>query len=102
MKYVNLTGHEVHNLNSGLKLPAGEALRIDYKSTKTLIDGQMVHETKIVGINLPDPEDNTIYIVSALALGFVPNHRKDVWCPKQVVRKNGKIIGCKDFRRKED
>lgn len=102
MQFVNLTGHEVYNLSSGLRLPAGDKLRVLTSTTKQLIAGQVVHETHIVEGELPEPKEDTIYIISALAMAIVPSDRKDVWCPKRVIRDNsGNIIGCKDFRRKE-
>ena len=48
---------------------------------------------------LPEPEEDTIYIVSALVAQRVPE-RGDVFIPNESVRdENGRIIGCKSLAR---
>jgi len=66
------------------------------------------HEIKIVGEDgdvegLPEPQSNTVYIVSTLVAQAVP-HRDDIIAPdtspQGVVRDSeGKIIGVKRFQR---
>jgi hypothetical protein len=49
--------------------------------------------------NLPVGDGETIYIVSALVAGRVPN-RTDVFIPNESVRdEKGRIIGCRSFGR---
>ena len=44
--------------------------------------------------NLPEPEKDTIYVVSSLVAGRVPD-RKDVFIPNESIRDDkGRIIGC--------
>ncbi len=49
--------------------------------------------------NLPDPKDNTVYILSSLVAKAV-NDRDDVFIPNESVRdEKGRIIGCKSLGR---
>ncbi len=103
MRYRNLTGHEVHELDSKIKLPPEDlVIRAKCKSSYyTNEDGIQCHRTIVTKLSapLPEQEDGVIYIVSALALNGVPKHRDDVVAPKQVERdSNGRIIGCRGFR----
>ena len=102
MTYINLTDHEVYELDSGLRLkPAVKAIRAQCATTRTRQDGITFHSSGVVSLSspLPAPAPDTIYVVSALALNGVPADRKDVVAPKQVVRDtNGTIIGCRGFR----
>lgn len=102
MTYVNLTDHEIYELDSGLRLaPADKAIRAQCRTARTVRDGITYHSSDVVRLSspLPDPQPDTVYIISALALNGVPAHRTDVVAPKQVVRdSNGTIIGCRGFR----
>lgn len=50
-------------------------------------------------VGLPQPKENTIYIVSTLVAQACPD-RDDLFIPNEIVRDtNGKIIGCKSFGR---
>jgi hypothetical protein len=104
MNYINLTDHEIHELDSGLRLaPATTAIRAQCRTTRTVRDGITYHSSDVVRLSspLPDPQPDTIYVISALALNGVPADRKDIVAPKQVVRSSeGKIIGCRGFRTK--
>jgi len=44
--------------------------------------------------HLPDPVDNTIYVVSSIAAMAVPE-REDVFVPTQMVYQEGKLVGCR-------
>ena len=101
MNYINLTGHEVYNLTSGLRLPPQGCLRGRTRTKRVTIDGQPVKQTQLIELDLPEPQDDTIFIVSALSMNAVPSHRKDVWCPDEVVREKGVVVGCRAFRMKE-
>lgn len=103
MRYRNLTGHEVHELDSGIKLPPEDlVIRAKCKTSSYINeDGIQCHRTIVAKLSAPLPpqEDGVIYIVSALALNGVPPSRTDVVAPKQVERNsNGQIIGCRGFR----
>jgi len=48
---------------------------------------------------LPEPQEGTIYIVSALVAGAV-KHRDDLVIPNDTIRDDqGRIIGCKNLAR---
>ena len=48
---------------------------------------------------LPEPQENTLYIVSALVAGACKN-RNDLVIPNDIVRdETGRIIGCKNLAR---
>ena len=47
--------------------------------------------------DMPEPQENTIYIVSALLAGQL-KHRSDVVIPNDTIRNDkGQIIGCRGF-----
>lgn len=105
MLFINLTGHEVHELTANIVIPASKEVFRANCSTQQVdtINGIPVFTTVLTKSNipLPQPMEGVVYIVSALALNAVPEGRTDVVCPKQVVRdSNGNIIGCKAFRRR--
>ena len=104
MTYINLTDHEVYELDSGLRLArAVKAIRAQCRTTRTVRDGITYHSSDVVSLSapLPDPQPDTVYIISALALNGVPADRKDIVAPKQVVRSpDGIILGCRGFRTK--
>lgn len=105
MNYINFTGHPIHELDSDIRIPPSElVIRAKCQSEKYRNpDGITCHRsiTTRLSAELPEPQENTIYIVSALALNGVPDHRTDVVAPKQVERdSNGTIIGCRGFRHK--
>ena len=103
MTYINLTGHEVHELDSNIHIePSDTVIRVQCHTTKYVNEDGITchksHVTRLVG-TLPPQKDGVIYIVSALALNGIPAHRTDVVAPKQVVRSaSGQIIGCRGFR----
>jgi hypothetical protein len=47
--------------------------------------------------NLPDPQPNTLFIVSAMVMNACPN-RTDLVCPNESVRDSeGRITGCQSL-----
>ena len=100
MAFVNLTSHGIHDLDSGLKLPAGTELRTrNVRSVVRIVDNVKVFRTSIeLRDALPEAKPDTIYIVSALALNVIPEERVDFVCPGNVVREDNKVIGCRGFR----
>ena len=99
---INLTGHEIHELETGIIIPPSKhQLRTSCITTELApINGIRTYrsEEHILNSKLPKPVVGVVYIISALAMNAIPADRTDFVCPKQVVRKNGKIIGCKGFR----
>lgn len=108
MKIINLTPHEL-NLIIGDKeiriLPSGIIARCEV--TRQQIDSIIVDSVEIPinkavfgkVENLPEPQDNTIYVVSSLVAQAVP-HRNDVFVPDDTVRDDqGRIIGARALAR---
>ena len=103
-KFVNLTPHDVTIVNDSGEVIAtikasGKIARIETKTVKTEeINGIPVTRTefgKLAG--LPEPEDNTVFIVSSL-VAQACKEREDVYIPNEPVRdEHGNIIGCKSL-----
>lgn len=94
INFVSSEGHPIMDIE-----PAGAIARVSVKTeTVGKIDGIPVTKS-VYGevVDLPKPEDGTIYIVSSLVAGRVPE-REDVFIPSESVRdENGRIIGCKSI-----
>lgn len=103
MTFINLTPHEIHEVDSDLVIPPAPIAARVFQCSKPIqvINGITIFRSEFQGAiqNLPNPRPNTIYIVSALALNAVPSYRTDVVAPGNAVRDNdGKVIGCSGFR----
>ena len=106
IKFVNLTPHSITFITEeGNRViePSGTVARL---TTETIINGYIggipVTITKygeIEGLPDPDPNCETIYIVSSLVAGRC-HDRDDVYIPNESVRDSeGRIIGCKSLGR---
>lgn len=106
-RFINLTPHTINVLNAaGARafdiLPSGEVARCAvYREPVKILNGIPVNKTVFGEVeNLPDPEPNTYYIVSALVANAIEG-REDVLIPDDTVRDSeGRIIGCRSFARK--
>ena len=104
IKFVNLTPHEIHEVITNTVIPSSGVARITVVSREVDKIGdipiyQSDYEGQIEG--LPEPKEEVVYIVSALCLNAIPEWRKDVVAPGNLVRdESGNPIGCKGFRRK--
>ena len=81
---INLTPHPIVVENDDTKKvyePSGTVARVEME-TKPIgdIDGFYLHEQKVVGHNVPDPQPDTYYIVSAMVLGLLRD-REDLIAP---------------------
>lgn len=104
MNIKNLTPHTINFVSSeGYPImdikPEGTVARVSVK-TATVGEINGVPVTKSVYgevMDLPEPEEGTIYIVSALVAGRVPE-RDDVFIPNESIRdEKGRIVGCKSL-----
>ena len=104
MEIKNLTPHTINFVtNEGRPImdvkPDGRIARVSVK-TATVGDIDGIPVTKSVYgevMDLPEPEEGTIYIVSSLVAGRVPE-RGDVFIPNESVRDaKGRIVGCKSL-----
>lgn len=107
MKITNLTPHAItfisgeNNMQKFIIEPSGVIARVAAHTESigaiTTDNGFVIPLTTTVFgevKNLPSPEEGTIYVVSSLVAGRVPN-RKDVFIPNESIRDdNGRIIGC--------
>lgn len=108
MKFVNLTPHTVQ-VGTNKFPPSGAVARATETTTKggTLLApyiegraGSLIHlvETKWGAVEgLPEPAQETLFIVSNLVMGQTP--RRDLVAPADLVRDDhGRVIGCRALR----
>ena len=104
MNIVNLTAHTLNEVTTGLNIaPSGIVVRVNQTPSKTAeCNGIPIYTTTYGDLEgLPEPKKDTIYIVSSMALNFVPDNRTDVLSTGFVKRdERGKAIGCVGFRTK--
>ena len=105
MKLVNLTPHTINFVkDDGSPLMSIKSSGICRVSCSTVVTGEIdgipTTTNKYGEVEgLPNPEDGTIYIVSALVAGRCTD-RDDVFIPNESVRNDkGQIIGCKSLGR---
>ena len=100
--FINLTPHEINELDSGLVIPSSGVARVGQCSTNVrIVDGVQIFRSDYEGTieNLPEPVEGVTYIVSALTLNAVPLDRTDVVAPGNAIRDKGKtVIGCRGLR----
>lgn len=104
MNFVNLTPHAIHIYdadNAVVRTISASGQQARYAVTTTPryeLDGISFVSTVFGALSgLPDPDVDTIYIVSLLVKQAVPL-RADVVSPGEMVRDaNGNIVGCKNF-----
>ena len=104
MDIVNLTQHSITEVTTGQTFPpSGRVVRVRTASrlvrTHQCCPIYDYNTEEIVG--LPEAKENTLYIVSALALNAVPAERTDVVAPGAIHRdENKRPIGCFGFRQR--
>lgn len=100
MRFVNLTPHAVRVVDGiGEIPPSGVVARCATTSTPAGSAGgiALVRTTFGAVECLPDAEEGTIFVVSALVRAAVPN-RGDVASPGDLVRDaSGSVIGCRNL-----
>jgi len=108
VKFINLTPHSVDVYIHGEKVisipPSGIVLRAPLvKSEVKNINGIPVYSIEYHLPDLPEPQKNTIYIVSSTVLQVMKMHdisREDIIAPDTsdpIRDKQGKIVGVKGF-----
>lgn len=101
MKFINLTSHTINEVSTGKIFPtSGRVARVKSSTQKVQEHvGIPLFKSEFGEIEgLPDPQPNTMYIVSALALKAIFD-RTDVVAPGNLQRdENGQPIGCFGFR----
>ena len=97
-KFVNLIGHDI-TISGYATLPkCNNPCRVE---TQQMIIGKLggvpIVKTEFIKIvNLPEPEDGTYYIVSRIAMDYVPFKREDVFCvdtgSTAIRDENGQVV----------
>ena len=105
IKLINLTPHDVNILNMDgelkIKIETDGVARCSitrFREMSIKMDDReiRVNKTKFGNVDgLPDPQDNTWYIVSKPVAEALKHKRADLLIADQVMRDNGRIIGCR-------
>ena len=103
MKVINLTPHNVDICdNDGHVIKtyraSGMVARVAHGwETIDYVDGipLVVRQNERV-VNLPEPQDDTVYIVSNIILDYCYD-RLDLIAPVKQVKVNGRVVGCQSF-----
>jgi hypothetical protein len=103
MKFVNLTPHTINEVNTGLAIgPSGTVARVNSTTERT---GEEVNNVPFYRVSfgevegLPEPKEDTFFIVSGMVLDSLKGSRMDVVAPGMLIRdEEGKPIGCDGFR----
>jgi len=102
MQFINLTAHGINEVTTGLVIPtSGRVARVKSSTVKVGEHGGVSIFTSTFGEveGLPEPQTDTIYIVSALCLNAITN-RTDVVAPGNLIRdEHGNPSGCVGFRK---
>ena len=103
-KIINLTAHNVNIVCSNGDVitfsPSGTVARCTQTTTQIgCVNGIPLTQTSFgVVVDLPQPQEDTIFIVSRLVLNACKGVRDDLIVPNDIVRdEQGNIIGCKSF-----
>lgn len=116
MELINKTPHTINIIcEDGTKInlePVLPTPRVSSSSVKTAaytitdgngIEHEIVREAPVFGevVDLPEPKEGTIYIVSMLVAARAHN-RTDLVSPgRQLRNENGQVIGCAGLQGKE-
>lgn len=101
MTFINLTGHEVHEINSHTIWPAlNEKMVVIMTTKKYKIEGVQIKDSVITGLQnylLPPEKEDTAYIVPNLVANAIYG-RKDIYSPGNVIRRKGQPEACNGLR----
>ena len=104
MNIVNCTPHpiDVELVNGEMRTIPPSGILVRTQAVRTLarvIDDVPFYTTTYENVTgLPDPEPDTIYVVSGLTLTALAGSRPDVVAPADLLRDNtGAVIGCRGF-----
>ena len=100
-KIINLTPHTINVVleDRTIEIPSSGVARCSQTTVPVgEINGIPLTATTFGEvIDLPEPTEDTLFIVSRLIMSACPE-RNDLLCPNELVRdEEGKIIGCKSF-----
>ena len=103
MKVINLTPHRVNICDKNGTIintyfASGKVARVAHDWEEIdYVDGVplVVRQNEMV-VNLPKPQEDTVYIVSNIILDYCSD-RMDLVAPVKQVKINGRVIGCQAF-----
>ena len=103
MKVINLTPHDVNICDDEgrfIKIyrANGKVARVNngYEAIDYVNDIPLLTRADLTVIDLPEPREDTMYIVSNIILGYCPD-RMDLIAPALQVKVNGRVVGCRAF-----
>lgn len=104
MKIINLTPHTINLYRGGEMIMAIPSSGVARVSVTSQIIGEVCGfpvRRNVYGeiIGLPDPEEGTMYIVSALVAQAAKDRRDLLLVDDTVRNAEGQIIGCRGFAR---
>ncbi len=106
---INLTNHTIKELISGKEIEVSKTGVARVETVQIPIyedpEGFKIFKTEykdIVGLDIENIDENTLYIVSAVVLNallYKGLHFDNIVAPKESIRdNNGNVIGAKNFR----
>lgn len=99
-KIINLTAHTINETTTGKSFPpSGIIARVQTKQAVVCNRLDIPVFTTLFGTleGLPEPKEDTFYIVSAIVLNV--SNRVDIMAPGSLKRdENGQAVGCHGFR----
>ena len=106
IKVINCTPHDVNIIteNGSITFPKSGIIPRLTESQKKInsinsngIEIDIMAKSFLEPEGLPEPQEGTIFIVSALVAGAVKN-RNDLFIPNDTIRDDqGRIVGCKNL-----
>lgn len=101
MQFINLTPKSITELTTNQTFkPSGTVVRLDINTKPEGFYSDIPVFSKNFGQinNLPEPQPDTIYIIPGIMLeAAYTQGRTDVVAPGELVKQDGKIIGCNGF-----
>lgn len=106
-KIVNCTPHDISVIDDTghavATFPgAMDCARVDLRteSTETVCGVPVIKRSCVSDSGLPEPQYNTLYIVSGVFAQYAPSDRDDLLVAYRPIRdENGSVIGCRGFER---
>lgn len=106
-KIVNCTPHDISVIDDTGHAVATfpgvmDCARVDLRveSTETICGVPVIKKSCVSDSGLPEPQYNTLYIVSSVFAQYAPSDRDDLLVVYRPIRdENGSVIGCRGFER---
>lgn len=106
VRIVNCTQHDINiELVDGTLLnikPSGNIARHSMTMVERIFRIGKIPISKVIFgdvVGLPDPQPNTIYIVSLIVLQELMSSRPDVYAPGELIRtERGRVVACKGLK----